>query len=983
MYNIRFLFISLTFFLSFLVGHAQPGAEIEVKKPKKYENRKLASEKTGEKKFTIPRKLYQNTVTHYNYYFNANNRLNELVNSSKIAFKDDYSQLLPFYNYTLEQTSQSKQDLDSIIYKCTAGILLHDLRNSWIDNMYLLMAKAYFFRNDLDSAALTLQYLNFSYAPKESGGYDKPIGSNASNETGEFSIATKEKNSIWTKLTSRPPSRNESFIWQIRNHIEKNELPEASGVIEILRHDPNFPKRLQTDLHEAMAYWFYKQQVYDSAAIHLNQALDEAANNQEKARWEYLIAQMYQLSDKNEEAVKYYEKSISHTTDPVMDVYARLNSIRINRSDKKDFLQENIDALLKMAHREKYLNYRDIIYYAAASIEMERNNFANAKNDLLNSVKYSVNNPTQRSQSFLLLGDLNYNRRSYSDAYNYYDSTDINALTSDADKNRITMRKPHLKTIAENTTIVLTQDSLQALAKLPQDQRDAIIKKQVKLLRKAQGLKEDDAPNINAAVKQVPDLFADNNKSTDFYFYNSGAKARGFSEFRARWGERPNVDNWRRKSALDRQIQKIADVDDVPGKAVVEQKVANNSYEGLQQDIPTTQEKLDASNKSIMEALFSSGQTFLNKLEEYPAAILAFEDLLNRFPNSTYKEEALFNLIYAYEKTGDKLKADQYKKQLISASPENKFAKLVANPPANTSKAEASPATKQYEQIYNLFIEGKFDEAKNQKKVADSTYGKSFWTPQLLFIESIYYIKQKEDSTAIKVLTDLSNLYAQDPMAARAKTMIDVLKRRKEIEDYLTKLEVTRNEDAATPVNNNPPVATPPAPAKIVTVPPPANKDSVVVTKQSAVSPATSNVKKDTVAAPPPVVVKNFSFVATDPHYVVVLLDKVDPVYATEARNAFNRFNREKYYNQKIDISGVKLNEQFNLVLQGPFPDANAALDYIDKVRPVAKSRILPWLTADKFSFLVISDANLEVLKAKQDMEAYKLLIQKALPGRF
>src|SRR3954466_2295515 len=96
------IFISL-----FLVKtvHAQPGQEIEVKKPKKYENRKLGSEKTGEKKFTVPRKFYQNTVTHYNYYFNANNRLNEIVAAAKAAFKDDYSQLLPFYNYTLDATA--------------------------------------------------------------------------------------------------------------------------------------------------------------------------------------------------------------------------------------------------------------------------------------------------------------------------------------------------------------------------------------------------------------------------------------------------------------------------------------------------------------------------------------------------------------------------------------------------------------------------------------------------------------------------------------------------------------------------------------------------------------------------------------------------------------------------------------------------------------------------------------------------------------
>ncbi len=971
MYTIRFVITGFAFLFCFLAAHAQPGAEIEVKKPKKYENRKLASEKTGEKKFTLTRKLYQNTVTHYNYYFNANNRLHEVVKAAKTAFREDYSQLLPFYNYTLAQTSQSKQDLDSIVYKCTAGILLHDLRNSWIDNMYLLLGEAYFFRNDLDSAGLTFQYLNFSYAPKEKeGNYDIPIGSNSSNEKGEFSIATKEKNSIWTKLTSRPPSRNESFIWQIRNHIEKNELPEAAGVIEILRHDPNFPKRLQTNLNEALSYWFYKQQVYDSAAIYLSHALTDATSNNEKARWEYLIAQMYQLSHKNEEAVNFYNRSIAHTTDPVMDVYARLNSIRIKRTDKKDYLQENIDALLKMAKREKYEGYRDIIYYAAANIELERNNFKNAQDDLLKSVKYTQNNPSQRSQSFLLLADINYNRKKYSDAYNYYDSLDANTLSRNEDKDRVTFRKPPLKIIAANTLIITTQDSLQALAKLPAAERDAIIKKQIKLLRKSQGVKEEDeGQSFNAAVSQAPsvNLFADNDKSSDFYFYNASTKAKGFSEFKSRWGDRPNVDNWRRKSSVDKQIQRLADVDDVADKVSLadQGKVQNNSYEGLQQNIPTTPEKLDSSNKSIMNALFSSGQTFMNKLEEYPSAIETFEELLRRFPNSAFKEEATFNLIYLTGKTGDKAKEDQYKKQLSSASPDNKWAKLINHTDSSKNSVQATPATKKYEEIYNLFIEGHFDEAKNEKKVADSLYGKSFWTPQLLFIESIYYIKQNEDSTAIKVLTDLSTLYKGNPMEQRAKTMIDVLKRRKEIEAYLTKLQVTRNEGKTTTTNF------PATPRTVVKTPTPATvHDSVIV-------------KKDTAVAPPPVVVKNFSYVATDSQYVVVLLDKVDPVYASEARNAFNRFNAEKYYNQKINISSVKLNDRFDMVLEGPFTNADAALDYIDKVRPVSKSRILPWLTAEKYSFLIISNTNLGVLKSNKDMDAYKLLIQKAVPGKF
>ena len=63
-------------------AYAQPSLSSDLKKPKKFENKQLGSEKTAEKKFTLPRRFVQNTVTHYNWYYNANNRLAEVAASS-------------------------------------------------------------------------------------------------------------------------------------------------------------------------------------------------------------------------------------------------------------------------------------------------------------------------------------------------------------------------------------------------------------------------------------------------------------------------------------------------------------------------------------------------------------------------------------------------------------------------------------------------------------------------------------------------------------------------------------------------------------------------------------------------------------------------------------------------------------------------------------------------------------------------------------
>src|SRR6266496_5503284 len=163
----------LLFCLLTISSFGQLGISFDIKKPKQYDERVLRSEKSDQKKFTLPRRFIQNTVTHYNYYFNANNKLNEILERAKGSFRDDYSQLLPFYNYTLETTQLDSVQLDSITYKSSTGIALHDLRNDWADNLYLLWGAAYYLRKEFDSAYLMFQFINYAFAEKEKDGYYK------------------------------------------------------------------------------------------------------------------------------------------------------------------------------------------------------------------------------------------------------------------------------------------------------------------------------------------------------------------------------------------------------------------------------------------------------------------------------------------------------------------------------------------------------------------------------------------------------------------------------------------------------------------------------------------------------------------------------------------------------------------------------------------------------------------------------------------
>ncbi|MBC7865904.1 MAG: hypothetical protein H7X88_00060, partial [Gloeobacteraceae cyanobacterium ES-bin-316] len=370
------------------------------KKPVEYEEKVLASEKTGEKKFTKFRRVTQNATTHYNFYYNANNKLNAVVESAKIAQKDDYTKLLSFYPFTIENTSAQKTELDSVIYKSTAGLLLHDLRSDWVDNMYLLIGKAYYYRNELDSAALTFQFINYNLFPRKKKEDDNRIvGTNDAPGTGNLSIANKEKRNLIQKTFSLPPSRNDALIWLARTFTAQNEYGDAAGLINILQNDQNLPGRLKSDLEEVTAYWFFAQNNYDSAAIHLELALGNADNQQDKSRWEFLLAQLFEMNGQYDKASAYYEKASLHTTDLIMDIHARLNDAKMMRNDSDlKQLDNSINNLLRMAKKDRFESYRDYIYYSTAQLSIQRPDTSNGMLYLLNAINYNTNNIDLRNR---------------------------------------------------------------------------------------------------------------------------------------------------------------------------------------------------------------------------------------------------------------------------------------------------------------------------------------------------------------------------------------------------------------------------------------------------------------------------------------------------------------------------------------------------------------------------------------------------------
>jgi tetratricopeptide (TPR) repeat protein len=956
------------------------------KKPKEYEEKILPSEKTADKKFTKGRRFSQNTLSHYNYFFNANNKLNLVIDRARTSQVDDYTQLLSFYPYSLDNTASQQIELDSVIYKATGGILLHDLRSDWVDNMYLLIGKSYYYRKLFDSAALTFQFINYNLFPRKKDEDDNRIvGANSSATSTKLSIADREKRNIIQRTFSLPPSRNDALIWLARTYVEANMFGESAGLINILQEDPNLPKRLKDDLNQVTAYWYFKQEGYDSAAVYLEKGLSTATNKIDVSRWNYLLGQLYEMNGTFDKASDYFNLAAKNTVDPLMDIYSRLNNAKmVRKSGDSIELNKNIATLLSMAKKDKYESYRDIIFHSVGLINLKKVDTTTAIAFFEKSLTVNQNNAAYKNKSHLQLGKIAYERKEYKIAADHYDSLDVNEPSIKKDSAEIADRKPTLRRLADQLIIIDFEDSLQMIAALSPLDRDAFIKKLSKKLRKDAGIKEEVEVNSGGAGlnsfdngKNNPpmDLFATSAKG-DWYFYNASMKSKGYSEFKSNWGKRDNVDNWRRKSAMKNAI-----APDVAGgldplapapemSSTGAGKPVENSYDDLMLNVPTTPEKLDSSNTKIATALLTLAAIFQNELQDYEQAIYTYEIYLQRFPEKLEDGEVYLGLYYCYNRIGNSEKAAYYKNLLDTKFAESRSAKML-NDPLSLQPDQNNPiVSRMYQNIYDLFIQGGFDSAIVMKKTADSIHGNNYWTPQLTYIEAIYYVQCEQDTDAILKLDTLIKLFPTSPLSEKAKTLIDVLKRRKEIEAYLSSLEITRApEDDKILIADNKTIET----KKAVAVTPSAPKLAEIKPIKAMQDAA--------VKLPPSMLSGEFKWQPAKQHNVIMLLDKVDEVYVTEVVNAYKRYNTSNGLNS-ISVSKLPLNAQQNMVSFSKFENAEEAILYFEKIKRAAPTQV-SWLQASKYSFFIINDDNLQLLKTNKALDKYKQLLNNQYPGKF
>jgi tetratricopeptide (TPR) repeat protein len=967
---------------------AQLNLTYDLKKPKSYENRKLKSELTPDKKINPVKRMKENVVAHYNFYFNANNKLQDVIALAKQSHKDSFTNQLAFYNYSLEQTAAQKQELDSVIHKANNGILLHDLRNDWVDDLYLLMGQAYFYQKKFDSAYDVFQYINYTFQPrtKDEQGLEKSIGSNLNTQGNIYTISTKESG-----ISSHPAARNDALVWIVRTLLAQDNNDEAKSLIETLQRDRNFPKRLNDQLAEQKAYLYFKFNQADSSAYYLEKSIDATSSNPEKARRYFLIAQLKTKTGQKESANKFYDKAIALTTDPVMEAFARIYQVALsaNEEDFEKRTNEQVELLQRMAKREKYLSYQSIIYNAAAEMEMGRNKSDAAIDLLLKSNAANSNDPEGRSYNNLKIATLAFNDKKYMLAKIYFDS--LGLIPQEMEK-EVEIKKKVSNELVSLLDIIEKEDSLERIAKMPEKEREAFLKTALKKLKREQGLEEEEevavAQNIstgggrgqrnNLLDETTGNIFSNTEQKGEWYFNNPSLIAQGKTAFKNKWGARPNSDNWRRLTAINGT--RIVSQRGTEGarRVTAQQEVKSAlSIESLMANLPITKAQQEASLLKKTSTYVQLGMIFQEKLGDWPNAIEWYEKSVNEGVDSSLRPMVYYNLAFCFAQLKNNQQSIYYKNLLAANYPTNELTLKLIDPLAalQQQQAKANEIDKTYNGIYDLFLAGKFETALEAKKQADEKFGANNWSAQLLYIESIYHIKKRNDKEAIATLNKITELYPQTPLAEKAKSIAGVVSRRAEIESELTALQVTRlKEDSLVWIDDRPA----PKPQQSLV-----KKED---TKAVAQQPIVAKSKVDSTQFKAPVTVQQtaarYQFNPSDPYAVMMILKDVDIVYVNEAKRALARYHAERYATNGLNIQNNAIGST-SYILISVFTNAADALSYVEKTAPIGSKEIFPWLQADKYKFIIVSPENLKKMTEDKSTEEYIRFLQQQLPGKF
>lgn len=728
-------------------------------------------------KNTFIHRGYHNLTARYNGYYYATESIKEGEEKIRTSYKYDYDRLLPVYLVPTNETAKSTfPEFDKAIKKSSNCIQRHTIKDKkkgfeittagrWIDNNWNVIGISRFYKREFFSGIEAFEYVIRSYKSKD---------------------------------------KYKALIWLARSYNEIGAPSQAEPVIGVLKEDKKISKYAKKELPALQADYYMKRGMYKEAEDALLSAIKGGGDAKDtksrynlvstfkskpskktRARYSFILAQLYELKKENRKAIQYYQKVISLKPDYEMIFYARMKQALLFDVKSGNIAKLKRD-LLKMTRDIKNAEFLDVIYYTLGGIyEKEKNDNEAIANYKL-SVKNSTQNPKQKALSYLKLGEINFELANYTISGGYYDSTLITLPKDYKDYNVISKRKETLEILVGYIKTIQKEDSLQRVAKMSEADRTRFIEKMIVRIEEEEDKKKEEqeallAQNSNPDVNAVPNNgmpSMGNGVKGDWYFYNQTTLSFGINDFIKKWGNRKLEDNWRRsQKALTFDNSQIgndstSEVTQVKDKKVKDKK----SVDYYLADLPLNDSLLQRSNKRIIDAYYNLASTYKEDLNNNKKAIATYEELNNRYTDNKYKLSVYFQLYRIFTSVKNQSQADYYKNKILNEYPNSEYAQIIKNPKYISDKnAQKGEVELFYTNTYDQYAASNFADAYNKCNESESKFGKNDFSPKFAFIKAMCIGKLKGMDSLDDALKLVQVLYPKDPVTQQAQDILEVI----------------------------------------------------------------------------------------------------------------------------------------------------------------------------------------------------------------
>ena len=744
------------------------------------------------KKNTKATRFYHAFNSRYNIYFNGKTAFDEALKAMQDGYKENYSDQILMYPISAQPKEKQTTGgpFDRAIEKGNKAIKLHSIKakppkkpgwknnpkqrawqeqeeyNPFLKHCWLLVGEAQFYNADFLQASATFSYIARHYAGDE-------------------------------EMVA------EARLWQARSYAEMGWFYEAEDILSKLNTN-GIPKKNLNQYAAVYADYLIKEKRFEDAIPYLKTAIKAEKNGKQRARMRYLLGQLYADQELDGLAYQAFQQVIRSNPPYELEFAARIRQTEVFAG--RDY-QKVVKTLKRMAKSQKNQDYLDQVYYALGNVYLNRADTTNAITYYQLGIDSSKQNGMDKALCQIKLGDLYFQMRDYIHAQPCFSGALAGIQKEYKDYPRVSKLSAVLDELVVHAEAVHQQDSLQALAKMPEAERLAVIDKAIADLikqeeeEKKQAEKEAyladqeakgtgiDRPGTETNAIVLP---TGSNGST-FYFYNPQTVAQGKTQFQKKWGRRTLEDNWRRKKKelttfndpADTEMADAATEADLgaEGQALptdslesgMEPVAADDPHqrEYYLQQLPFTQEDIDASNVIIIDGLYNMAMIYKDKLEDLSLSVEGFEELERRFPENEHLLESYYQVYLIALRTHDEALAAAYKQKLIDKFADSDYAVAIADPnyEYNIRMMDAVQDSI-YEQTYTAYLADDTTLVRRNYQQVSEKYPLANLLPKFMFLEALTYVQAGDPEGFKAALKALLEKYPKADVSELAGEML-------------------------------------------------------------------------------------------------------------------------------------------------------------------------------------------------------------------